>query len=96
MFCTTRYLNQTIFIDDDIRVKILEIRSDRVELGIAAPRSMKIDMQEVKPPPAPPPNFCAAGVYTCPACSEAFKQPGDFRNHMREAHNLEPLNIGGD
>lgn len=42
MLVLTRKVNEAILIGDDIKVTLLSIESDRVRLGIDAPRNMRI------------------------------------------------------
>ena len=43
----TRKTDEAIRIEDDIRLVIVEIRGDRVRIGIEAPRSVSVHRQEV-------------------------------------------------
>ena len=47
MLVLTRRLNETIIINNEVRVTVLEVKGDRVRLGIAAPPSVLVDRQEV-------------------------------------------------
>jgi carbon storage regulator len=47
MLVLTRRLGETIIIDHDIRVTVLEVKGDRVRIGIAAPPQIVVDRQEV-------------------------------------------------
>jgi len=42
MLVLTRKANEAILIGDDIKITLLNIESDRVRIGIDAPRSMRI------------------------------------------------------
>lgn len=42
MLVLTRKLNESIRIDNDIELTVLEVRGNRVRLGIVAPRSVDI------------------------------------------------------
>ena len=44
----TRSKGEMIYIGDDIRITIVEIRGDRIRLGIEAPRSVAVDREEVR------------------------------------------------
>jgi carbon storage regulator len=44
----SRKVDQTIVIQDNITIKILEINGDRVKLGINAPRDVVILRQELR------------------------------------------------
>ncbi len=63
MLILSRTLDQTIVIGDDIEITILEVRGDKVRVGIKAPRSVSVHRKEVydeihKPKPSvdPPPD----------------------------------------
>jgi carbon storage regulator len=47
MLVLTRKLNQTIVIDGNIKVKIVEINDGGVKLGIDAPKTIPVHRQEV-------------------------------------------------
>lgn len=47
MLVLSRKKNETIIIDDQITVTIVEIRGDKVKLGIEAPPSVSVDRREV-------------------------------------------------
>ena len=47
MLVLSRKVDQTIVIQDNITIKILEISGDRVKIGINAPRSVVILRQEL-------------------------------------------------
>ncbi len=47
MLVLTRQLNETIRIGDDIEITIVDVRGDKVRIGIRAPRSVAVHRQEV-------------------------------------------------
>lgn len=47
MLVLTRKKNESIVIDNNIVVTIVEIRSDKVRLGIIAPKEVPVHRQEV-------------------------------------------------
>lgn len=47
MLVLSRKTNQEICIGDDIRVMVIEIRGDKVRLGVSAPRDMPVHRHEV-------------------------------------------------
>jgi carbon storage regulator len=47
MLVLTRRLGETIVIDGGIRVTVLEVKGDRVRLGIVAPADVTVDREEV-------------------------------------------------
>lgn len=61
MLVLSRKKNETIVINSDITVTVVEIRGDKVRLGIVAPKEVAVHRQEVyeaihgKDAPDPPP-----------------------------------------
>lgn len=49
MLVLSRKLEESILIDGDVRIKVLEIRGGQVRLGIDAPRSVNIVRSELVP-----------------------------------------------
>jgi len=47
MLVLSRKVNQEVCIGDDIRVMIIEIRGDKVRLGVTAPRDTPVHRHEV-------------------------------------------------
>jgi len=47
MLVLSRQRDQTIMIGDDIEITIVDIRSDKVRLGINAPRQVQVHRKEV-------------------------------------------------
>jgi carbon storage regulator len=47
MLVLTRRIDEEIVIDGEIRITVLDIRGERVRLGITAPRSVRVMRQEV-------------------------------------------------
>jgi len=48
MLVLSRKKNEQIVINDDIRVTIVEIRGDRVRLGVEAPKQVPVHRREVQ------------------------------------------------
>lgn len=48
MLVLTRMVNEDILIGDDIIVEVLEIRGDRVSIGVRAPDNVSIDRREIR------------------------------------------------
>lgn len=48
MLILSRYPNQSIQIGDDVKVTIVEVRGDRVRLGIDAPKGVAVDREEIR------------------------------------------------
>jgi len=47
MLVLSRLRDETIVIGDDIRITVVDVRGDKVRLGIEAPRDVPVDRQEV-------------------------------------------------
>lgn len=47
MLALSRKNNESIIIDNDIEVTILEIKGDQVKIGISAPKSVSIYRKEI-------------------------------------------------
>lgn len=47
MLVLTRGTNQTIMIGDEVEITIVEVRGDKVRLGISAPASVRVHRKEV-------------------------------------------------
>ena len=47
MLVLTRKINESIVINDDVSVLVVEVRGDRVRLGIEAPKDVTVHRKEV-------------------------------------------------
>ena len=47
MLVLSRKLNESIIIDDHIKITIVEIRGDKIRLGIEAPKNVSVHRREV-------------------------------------------------
>ena len=47
MLVLTRRINESIVINDDVSVLVVEVRGDRVRLGIDAPKNVSVHRKEV-------------------------------------------------
>lgn len=47
MLCLSRQQEECILIGDDIKIKVLSIRGDKVRLGVSAPKSVSVHREEV-------------------------------------------------
>lgn len=47
MLALTRKKNEALVINNNIEIKILEVKSDQVKLGISAPREIPVYRKEV-------------------------------------------------
>lgn len=47
MLVLSRYKDQSIYIGDDIVVTIVDVRGDRIRLGIEAPSTVPVHRQEI-------------------------------------------------
>jgi len=48
MLILTRSPGETICIGDDIKFSVLDVRGNQVRLGIAAPRNVSVDREEIR------------------------------------------------
>jgi carbon storage regulator len=48
MLVLSREVSEEILIGDNISVMVVEIRGDKVRLGICAPRDVSVDRKEVR------------------------------------------------
>jgi len=48
MLVLSRHLNEVITIGDDIEIMVVEIRGDKVRLGITAPSDLSVHRKEVR------------------------------------------------
>ena len=47
MLVLSRKKNETIVVDEHIRITVIEIRGDKVRLGIEAPKELPVHREEV-------------------------------------------------
>ena len=47
MLVLSRQKEESIIIGDDVEIKIVDVRGDKVRLGITAPRSVSVHRKEV-------------------------------------------------
>ena len=47
MLVLTRKINESIVINDEVSVLVVEVRGDRVRLGIEAPKNVTVHRKEV-------------------------------------------------
>ena len=47
MLVRSRKKNETIVVDEHIRITVIEIRGDKVRLGIEAPKDLPVHREEV-------------------------------------------------
>jgi carbon storage regulator len=66
MLVLSRKKNESIVVDDAIVITVLEIRGDKVRLGIEAPKSVPIHRSEVY-----------AAIQSHQSCPEAAATPSD-------------------
>jgi carbon storage regulator len=53
MLVLTRHPRQVVTIGQDIQIMVVDIATDRVRLGITAPKEIRVRRQEAKPDAAP-------------------------------------------
>ena len=47
MLVLSRTVGQVIVVGDDIRITVVEIRGDKVRIGVDAPRFVSVDREEI-------------------------------------------------
>lgn len=47
MLCLSRSKNEEICIGDDIVIKIIDVRGDRVRVGVTAPKEIPVHRREI-------------------------------------------------
>lgn len=47
MLVLSRQRDETIVIDDSIRITIVDVRGDKVRIGVQAPRDVSVHRQEI-------------------------------------------------
>lgn len=47
MLALSRKLNQSIIVNDDIEITVLEIKGDQIKIGIDAPKTVPIYRKEI-------------------------------------------------
>lgn len=47
MLVLSRYKDQSIYIGDDIVITVVDVRGDRIRLGIEAPSNVPVHRQEI-------------------------------------------------
>ena len=47
MLVLSRHKDEAIIIGDDVKITILDVRGDKVRLGITAPRSIPVHREEI-------------------------------------------------
>jgi carbon storage regulator len=52
MLVLTRRIGEMLLVGDDIQVKIIDVRGDRVRIGITAPKGLPITRPAPQTPPA--------------------------------------------
>lgn len=48
MLILSRKIGESLYINDDIEIKIVEVLGDKVKIGISAPRDVKILRSELR------------------------------------------------
>lgn len=47
MLVLTRKSGESLYIDDDIKITVIEVRKNQVKIGVDAPKSMKVFREEL-------------------------------------------------
>lgn len=89
MLVLSRKVNESVTIGDDVKITILSIESDRVKLGIEAPRDMRVYRYEtVKKVQVE--NQAAANV------NVNFVGLANIRNQIHRKENSADLHLKGE
>lgn len=48
MLVLSRQENETVIIGDDIEITVVQIRGDKVRLGVTAPKPVAVDREEIR------------------------------------------------
>ena len=48
MLVLTRRINETLCIGDDVKLTVLGIKGNQVRIGVAAPRDIQVDREEIR------------------------------------------------
>lgn len=76
MLVLTRAVNETIMIGDDIEITIVDVKGDKVRVGIKAPQTVPVHRKEV---------YLAikqANIEAAQATPEALRKMPDLRKFM--------------
>jgi carbon storage regulator len=71
MLVLSRKKNESIVINNDITITVVEIRGDKVRLGIVAPKDVPVHRQEVW-----------EAIHGTPAPTPAVANPADATAHV--------------
>lgn len=47
MLVLSRFINESIMVGEDVKITIIDVRGDKVRLGIEAPQDVQVHRQEV-------------------------------------------------
>jgi len=47
MLVLSRYMNESVVINDDIEIMIIKVKGNKVSLGITAPRNISVNRKEI-------------------------------------------------
>jgi len=86
MLVLSRHKDESIIIGEDIKITVIEIRGDKVRIGIAAPTNITVHRQEVYEQIASFPNYLSRGNY-----EKAYKVllNGSYSPNSEELSKLE-------
>lgn len=77
MLVLTRKVGEEIIIGDNIRVKIVSIKGDRIRVGIEAPASVEVNRAEIHERKLVPAGACPEsvdfGTPSCPSSTDTAK-----------------------
>ena len=80
MLVLTRKINESVMIGDEVEVCLLEIKGDKVRLGIKAPRSVAVHRKEVYE------EIKRANVEAARSSFEGAREAERLMEELRRAH----------
>lgn len=90
MLVLSRRVGERILIGDDIVVTVVDVRHDTVRLGIAAPRSVRVNRAEVHQAVAEANRDATQAAESAVAAVRSLRRPASSGSADPEPTNTEP------